>query len=107
MNFFNLICHRIPERTFQYKGHYFPVCSRCTGFYLSAFTYCILGYFIPFIYNSSTLILSLLLLIPAGIDGTTQFMELRESNNSLRFVTGILGGLGLVIFFKTLKYLFI
>ena len=32
------ICHRIPERTFNIRGYYFPVCSRCTGFYIGAFS---------------------------------------------------------------------
>ncbi|WP_335645244.1 DUF2085 domain-containing protein [Methanobacterium subterraneum] len=31
--------HRIPERTFKIRGHYFPVCSRCTGVYMGAFSY--------------------------------------------------------------------
>ena len=24
-------CHRMPERSFFYKGYQFPVCARCTG----------------------------------------------------------------------------
>lgn len=24
-------CHQMPERSFFYKGHQFPVCARCTG----------------------------------------------------------------------------
>lgn len=24
-------CHRLPERSFFYKGRQFPVCARCTG----------------------------------------------------------------------------
>ena len=35
------------------------------------------------------------MLIPAGVDGFTQLMKLRESNNNLRFVTGFIGGIGL------------
>ena len=42
--------------------------------------------------------------MPAIIDGLTQLFEYRESNNLLRFITGILGGLGLGILIKALKY---
>ena len=37
--FSQFIRHRIPERTFKIRGHYFPVCSRCTGVYIAAFSY--------------------------------------------------------------------
>ena len=43
-------------------------------------------------------------MIPAGIDGLTQYIRQRESNNTLRFTTGLLGGLGLGILIKALKY---
>lgn len=98
------ICHRKPERTFKIKGHYLPVCARCTGFYLSAFTYCFVAMIYPFKYTNITTVLAIILLIPSFIDAMTQFFELIESNNYLRLVTGILGGLGLVILFKTLKF---
>lgn len=39
-------------------------------------------------------------MIPAAIDGLTQLMELRQSNNNLRFLTGLVGGIGLIIFMK-------
>lgn len=107
MNYLNLICHRFPDRTFQYKGYYFPVCARCTGFYVSIFTYMVLAMIIPIMYTLNSIIIGSLLLIPTGIDGTTQLFELRKSNNILRFVTGLLGGIGLMIVFKTLKFMFI
>jgi uncharacterized membrane protein len=31
-----VICHQLPERSFFWDGHQFPVCARCTGLYLSA-----------------------------------------------------------------------
>jgi uncharacterized membrane protein len=34
----SVICHQRPERSFFLDGHQFPVCARCTGLYLSAFT---------------------------------------------------------------------
>ena len=42
----------------------------------------------------------MILLIPVSIDGFTQLFDLRESNNTLRFITGFIGGIGLIIFLK-------
>jgi uncharacterized membrane protein len=39
-----------------------------------------------------------ILLIPSGIDGTTQMFGERESNNRLRAITGFLLGVGIVVF---------
>ncbi|MEA4957761.1 hypothetical protein SDC9_33944 [bioreactor metagenome] len=107
MNIFKYLCHQKPERSFKVKEYYLPVCSRCTGFYLSGFIYIILAFFIAFQYTLNTTILAIMLLIPFIIDGLTQFLNLRESNNTLRFFNGILGGIGLMILVKTIKYLFI
>ena len=62
---------------------------------------------IPITYTLNSIIIGILLLIPTGIDGTTQLFELRMSNNVLRFITGLLGGIGLIMIFKTLKFMFI
>ncbi|WP_066971457.1 DUF2085 domain-containing protein [Methanobrevibacter filiformis] len=107
MKFQNIFCHGKQERTFQIKGHYFPVCARCTGFYISITIYTILAIYLPFRYNTTTLIIAVCLLIPCGIDGTTQLFELRESNNILRLITGLSGGIGLMIILKTLKFIFV
>lgn len=104
MNPMNLICHRKPDRSFFIKGYQFPVCARCTGFYISLLLYFIYTYYFFVDYNFTLLTFAILLLIPAGIDGLTQFAEQRESNNTLRFITGLLGGLGLGILIKALKY---
>ncbi len=39
------ICHRLPDRTFKIRNWYFPVCARCTGLYIGAFSYFIYVYF--------------------------------------------------------------
>jgi uncharacterized membrane protein len=39
-----------------------------------------------------------LLLLPGGIDGTTQLLGERESTNKLRIVTGLFLGVGVVLF---------
>ena len=45
------------------------------------------------------------MLIPTFIDGITQFLGLRESNNDLRFTTGLIGGIGLAILLKAIKWM--
>lgn len=104
MDYTKLICHRIPERSFFIKGHQFPVCARCTGFYISLIIYFIYTYFNFVNYNISLLIFAVILLMPTLFDGITQYLEIQESNNTRRFFTGILGGLGLGIILKAIKW---
>ena len=47
------------------------------------------------------------MVLPTFTDGFTQLLGLRESNNTLRFTTGLLGGLGLGILVKALKWMII
>lgn len=101
------ICHRLPDRTFKIRGYYFPVCSRCTGFYLGAFSYFIYVYLFYVQYTAYLTLLSFLLLLPAFLDGFTQLLNYRLSNNTLRFFTGIIGGIGLGILIKAFKWVII
>lgn len=103
MNLLNLICHRKPERSFFINGHQFPVCARCTGFYTTIIMYTVYAYYVPIVYTPEYVLFGVLLCVPAILDGTTQLLEFRQSNNFLRFVTGILGGIGLMIIIKFLK----
>ena len=104
MNISNLICHRMPERSFFIKGHQFPVCARCTGGYLGIFLMNLIYFLIIMPYNYQMILLSFVLIIPSGIDGGTQFLGLRESNNVLRLITGLLLGFGIVILCKYIKH---
>ena len=104
MNIFNIICHRKPERSFFISGHQFPVCARCTGFYITLILYFVYTYFFFVDYSPFLIMLAVILLVPAILDGATQLFSLHESNNTLRFTTGLLGGLGLGILIKALKY---
>ena len=97
------ICHRLPNRTFKIRGYYFPVCSRCTGIYIGAFSYFILAMFYYIEYDLSLMIAASLLIIPTFIDGLTQFIGFRDSNNTLRFFSGLIAGIGLAIFIKYFK----
>lgn len=103
MNILNLFCHRKPERSFFIKGHQFPVCARCTGFYTTIILYTIYAYYVPIVYTPEYILFGFLLCVPTILDGMTQFLEFRESNNILRFLTGILGGIGLMIIVKFIK----
>ena len=107
MSVFDYICHRKPERSFFYKGRQFPVCARCTGFYISGIASIILLNFIPVPYNLTTLLIGILLLIPCAIDGFTQLFEMRESNNILRLITGLLGGVGLILVYEMMIRFFV
>lgn len=81
-------CHRIPERSFFYKGKQFPICARCTGI--------LGGYLIGLIYvilvREIYIVFELVLIIPLVIDGLGQLYGYWKSNNRRRFITGILGG---------------
>lgn len=102
MDIMKYICHRKPERSFFIKNHQFPVCARCTGFYTGLAVYLIFNFFYPHNYNLNMLIISIILMIPTGVDGFTQYFGLRESTNKLRFITRFIGGIGLIIFMKTI-----
>ena len=103
--FTGFICHRIPERTFNIRGYYFPVCARCTGFYVGAFSYFIYVYFIYVQYTAVLILFAFLMIIPTFLDGYTQLIGSRESNNMLRLLTGLMGGIGLAIIVKSIKWI--
>jgi uncharacterized membrane protein len=83
-------CHKMPERSFFYKGRQFPMCSRCTGIYVGYFIFIPMLWFIKI-----NIFVAILAILPTTIDGLTQAYCSRESNNYLRFFTGILAGFGL------------
>ena len=94
MEIFSLIfgCHQIKERSFIIRNRQMPLCARCTGFYSSLLILSpILCVFLP-----ENIHLSIILTLPLIIDGETQFMGFRESNNILRLITGLLAGYGVM-----------
>ena len=82
-------CHQMPERSFFYKGYQFPVCARCTGVLISAVVAVVL-FFIKKIPIKYCVYLSGVMLL----DWSLQYLKIQESNNTRRFVTGLLGGFG-------------
>ena len=85
-------CHRLPERSFFWKGRKFPLCARCMGIYVGFLAMPL------YVFCSPSWIVGLFLIIPTVFDGMTQAMFGRESTNWLRLTTGVLAGVGLVTF---------
>jgi len=84
-------CHRNKDRTVNIFGLEKLLCSRCLGILLGGLVGSLLhflGYHIP-------LKISILLAIPLLVDGFSQYLELRQSNNIFRIITGLLFGLSL------------
>lgn len=80
----------MPSRSFYLAGKQFPICARCTGIllgYVSIPLFLIPGLRIK-------LLPAIVLLLPAIIDGYTQLLGLRCSNNLLRLITGLALGIG-------------
>jgi len=103
------VCHQIPERCFVINGKHMPLCSRCFGLYSSM----VIGFLTSLIFNLGTLfnkkemlIIGFIICFPLALDGITQLFKWRESNNIIRFITGILAGFfcGVGIHYLILRY---
>jgi len=91
---FRFICHRIPERC-KIGNLKLPICTRCFGLYSSLILFSLLFIILKFDLDKPLLlILAIGFILPLAIDGTTQYIGLRISNNRLRLLTGILAGIG-------------
>jgi len=89
------ICHQKSERCFKINDKPMLLCSRCFGLYLFIFIGFVFSHFIQdTIYQSRSnlFVISLILVTPLFIDSLTQMFRWRESNNSLRFLTGSIAG---------------
>lgn len=93
-------CHQRPDRSFHYKGKQFPLCARCTGMAVGY----ILSLVLLIIFGLFDLWIIALLILPMAIDGTGQLFNKWISNNNRRFVTGFLGGIGIINIFYTITY---
>lgn len=76
-------CHRLSERSFFVQGRQFHVCARCTGLISGASLSVAL---IPV--RDSLPVVFFALFFALAIDGLTQLVGWRTSNNGLRFITG-------------------
>ena len=84
------ICHRLPHRSFFWKGKQFPLCSRCTGIHLGYFSMPV------FLFNllEVPIYIAILIVVPTYLDGIRQHITKKESTNIVRVVTGFIAGVG-------------
>lgn len=86
-------CHQLPERSFFVNGYQFPICARCTGV--------IIGYILSvtaFCFFMTPLRICTVLCFIMFADWLIQYLKILNSTNIRRFITGILGGYGLLSF---------
>lgn len=101
---YRLTCHQMPERSFFIFGKQVAFCARCSAIYLSfwgvGFVYGLWGILLreKLAWPPLSLRWILVLLLPMALDGTMQFLGLRESTNLLRAITGTLAGSGFGLF---------
>ena len=92
-------CHQIAERSFFAGGYQFPICARCTGVLLGYILSVFLFGYIPFIVCIGLIAIMLL-------DWSIQYLNILQSTNNRRFITGICGGIGCMCFvIKTIGYI--
>lgn len=98
----SLVCHQIPERTVYIGEMPLPFCARDTGIYLGIFT--VLIYSIcrrklkaDKVPSTPIGILLVLLTVPMMIDAVSSYASIRQTNNTIRLITGIFFGMPLVL----------
>ena len=80
-------CHQIPERSFSYRGHPFPVCARCTGVIVGQILGGLSFPFLALTYDTIGFLCFIMF-----FDWWLQRMRILHSTNLRRFITGILCG---------------
>ncbi len=99
---YSIVCHAQPEKLFSVFGYKTLVCSRCFGIYFGAL---ISSVTILFGWNKSISIKFLLFAsMPMFVDIILYGIGLYDYNKYIAFSTGfILGIIGLIFFYQTLK----
>lgn len=90
------VCHRMPSRSFWVYDIPLGLCARCTGIYLAAFISFLTLSFKPDLFRVNSLI-ALAMLAPLLVDSILEHYSLYAGTNFLRFATGLLFGIGIVI----------
>ncbi len=101
------VCHQLPERMFHYPQGPLFVCSRDTGLFVSFFTVLLALSFLRARNRAGMPPLPVLLLAGGGIvflaaDAVSSYLGLRETSNTLRFLSGFAAGGGLALPFAAL-----
>lgn len=103
------LCHEESNRCLNIFGTKFPICARCFGILIGiyVFTPIFFIYFLHTPVNAYYCIFVPLLLFPGFVDGFTQLMQYRLSNNMLRLITGFFIGVGTSLFANILTFTFL
>lgn len=86
------LCHQKADRSFFINENQMPFCSRCTGIWLGFTIGLGLMVFYKIELDERFLILIVIGIVPIGIDGVGQLLNLWESTNIVRLTTGLLAG---------------
>lgn len=84
-------CHQLPERSFFVKDYQFPVCARCTGV-LVGYLMCLAMHFMLGT-NVKVCFAGCIIMF---LDWLFQYLNIKESTNIRRLITGIFGGYGVM-----------
>ncbi len=96
-------CHQLEERSFYLFGYQFFVCARCTGVIIGE----ILSVLLLIMGVKISIYYSILFQIVMGIDWFIQYLNILQSTNIRRLVTGFFAGVGLTyIYFYILVFFF-
>ncbi len=87
------VCHQVLERSFLVDGKPLMVCARCSGLYSSfLFSFLFLYKFSKEYQPKKDFILALALVSPLAFDGALSYLGWWQTNNYLRWITGVLSG---------------
>ncbi|NLH48654.1 MAG: DUF2085 domain-containing protein [Myxococcales bacterium] len=87
-------CHRLESRCLAIGRWRSPICSRCYGLFWGL----VIGPLFWLAEILTTRTIAILFMLPILADALTQEAGWRHSNNALRFLTGVLGGIGVIIY---------
>lgn len=100
-SFFWHICHQYPTRSFWVLQHPFALCSRCTGGYTGVSLAAFIFYYDIYLENEKLkqimkqrFFFGALFLLIGILDGLCQALGLYDSGNLARFLSGLIGGIG-------------
>lgn len=92
---FSLVCHQIPERSFNVMGDPLAVCHRCIGIYaglfLASLLFTVIRRWDRLIMRRVGIVI-LLSLVPMGVDWMAGLSGLWESSAATRVLTGVAFG---------------
>ncbi len=87
------LCHQQAERSFFINGNQMSFCSRCTAIWLGFAVGLGFMVFYKIKLNEKFLFLIIIGIVPIGADGIGQLLQLWESTNIIRLITGLLAGI--------------